>query len=245
MKKFLVFVAAMVATVALSSAQDFTIGARGAFATGFGTDVAKEDKGLYGDFDYSDTEVDLDLAKTMNFGGAIFAKIGITDTVSVQPEIGFTYHKIGIKFDKYAKEARVEDSQLVSITTADVSEKGIVSFTTIDIPVLIGYDIEVSDGFILTPFAGPQLSLIVGKEKASGDFLLGDDFKFSSPFLFDLVFGANVAFDVGPGAIVADIRYNFGLTPLYQKLGSFGQCWEFGTPRALGVSLGYQMKIGE
>jgi hypothetical protein len=209
MKKLVALAAAVAVSAASAFALDLTVGGRGAFGFGLGTSVDMED-------------VDLDMGKSMNFGGAVFGKIGITDTISVQPELGFTVHKVGMK-------------------VSDFDVKGTGTFNTLDIPVLVGYNLEVADGLTVTPFAGPQLSFALGKCKMGGDFSDMGDAEFKSPLLFDIVLGANAAYEVGPGAVVADLRYNLGLIALKEKESEE----KLFTPRALGVSLGYQMKIGE
>ena len=209
MKKILAFAAAVAVSAVSAFALDVAVGARGAFGMGLGTDI------------HADGDEKLDMGKSLNFGGAIFGKIGITEQISVQPEIGFTHHTVGEKMDDY---------------------KGTVGFNTLDIPVLVGYNLEVMDGFTVTPFLGPQLSFALGKGKFGGDFSdFADDVEFKSPLLFDVVLGANCAYEVGPGAIVADLRYNLGLIALKEKESEE----KLVTPRALGLSLGYQLKLGE
>lgn len=207
MKKIIALAAAVAVSAVSAFALDVAVGARGAFGMGLGTST------------YDD--IDLDMGKSLNFGGAVFGKIGITEQISVQPEIGFTHHTVGMKMD-------------------DV--KGTVGVNTLDIPVLVGYNLEVMDGFTVTPFLGPQLSFVLGKGKFGGDFSdFADDVEFKSPLLFDVVLGANCAYEVGPGAIVADLRYNLGLIALKDK--EEGE--KLVTPRALGLSVGYQLKLGE
>ena len=207
MKKIIALAAAVAVSAVSAFALDLAVGARGAFGMGLGTST-------YDDFD-------LDMGKSLNFGGAVFGKIGITEQISVQPEIGFTHHTVGEKMD-------------------DV--KGTIGFNTLDIPVLVGYNLEVMDGFTVTPFLGPQLSFALGKGKFGGDFSdFADDVEFKSPLLFDIVLGANAAYEVGPGAIVADLRYNLGLIALKEKESES----KLVTPRALGLSVGYQLKLGE
>ncbi len=208
MKKIIALAAAVAVSAVSAFALDLAVGARGAFGMGLGTST------------YDD--IDLDMGKSLNFGGAVFGKIGITEQISVQPEIGFTHHTVGLKVDAGGE-----------------TYKGTVGVNTLDIPVLVGYNLEVMDGFTVTPFLGPQLSFVLGKGKFGGDF--DGDVEFKSPLLFDIVLGANAAYEVGPGAIVADLRYNLGLIALKEKESEE----KLVTPRALGLSVGYQLKLGE
>ena len=245
MKKLIATAMALVAGAALATAE-ITVGVRGSFGLGLGRTVADDFKDLVtpdADFDeYEalgfdvsvDSDVSVNLGKTLGFGGAAFVKVPIWNALGVQPELGFTYNTIGIDT---TIDASVQGSYYgVSVDESYSDDATItVSYTTLDIPVLITYDIAVNDALTVTPMPGPQLSIPLGKAKLGGD---GDgDADIDSKVLFGIVLGVNGAFNVGPGAIVADLRYNLGLPALKSE------DLEVATPRALAISLGYQMKF--
>ena len=207
MKKLIAFVAATFAAVSLASAADITIGARGAFGLGLGTSV--------------EDPLELDTGKCLDFGFTAFGKIGLTEAIAIQPELGFTHHTVGMKFDMGPFG----------------SMKGTVGVNTLDFAVLGVYDIAINDAFAVSPFAGPQLGFVLGKGNGGGD--MDGDVEFKSPILFDIVLGAGVSYKVGPGAIVGDLRYNLGLIALKDKDREETLC----TPRALKLSVGYQIKL--
>ncbi len=157
---------------------------------------------------------DLDLGKSLDFGVTGFAKVPVAEKISVQPELGFNIEKIGQKVG---------------------SAKGTSTVNVLDLAALCVYDIEVSDDLTVSPFAGPQFGYVIGKAKNSGDF--SGEYKVK-PFLFDIVLGTEVAYKMGNGALVGDVRYNFGVTPLKNDDGD-----KMATLRSLTLGVGYQVKF--
>lgn len=215
MKKIVICAALFAAATSLLSALDFAVGARAAFGLGVGTDVKMDD-------------TDLNLGKTMDVDGLVFGKLWFTENIILQAELGTTAHKVGMTTKGDELSTSGSDSRDAS---------GYLTFDTLDVPLLVGYDIPLGDSFSLTPFFGPQVSFVLGKAESGGDF--SGTFKPKSPVLFDVVFGASAAYNLGPGAIVGDVRYNLGLIPLTVK--DSGD--DLFTPRALLFGLGYQLKF--
>ena len=208
MKKIIALAVTMAAAVTMATAE-ITVGARGIFGLGLGTTVSS---------DFDDLGMEVDLGKSLDFGFAAFVKIPVWEALGVQPELGFTHHQVGLKWD-------------FGIVTLE----GTGAINTIDLPVLVTYDIAINDAFSVTPFLGPQLSFPLGKVAMGGDF--DGDGDIDSKVLFSIVLGANVSYKVGPGAIVGDLRYNLGLTPLKSD------DTDMLTLRALLFSVGYQIQF--
>ncbi len=158
----------------------------------------------------------LELAKSLNYGITGFAKVPVAENISVQPELGFNVVKSAMKVDNF-------DAKYTS------------TVNVLDLAALITYDIEVSDALTVSPFAGPQFGYVIGKAKLSGDF--SGDTKVK-PFIFDIVLGTEVAYKMGNGALVGDLRYNFGVTPLKNEDGD-----KIATLRSLTLGVGYQIKL--
>lgn len=216
MKKIIALAVSLVAAVTLATAE-VTVGARGSLGLGLGTTV-------------SGSDTDLVLEDSLDWGFAFFANIPVAEKIGIQPEIGMSFKSIGAKVD----------------TGWFGSIKGDISYTTIDIPVLVTYEVLKNDAFSVNVLAGPKFSIPVGKAKYGRDFgdmkeLEGKDKKvgIDSKCLYSIVVGADASYAMGPGAIVADLRYDFGLN----KLKSDEDDGDIGTPRALALSLGYQMKF--
>ncbi|MDE5797560.1 MAG: PorT family protein [Treponemataceae bacterium] len=222
MKKLIACAVAAVAAVSMATAE-ITVGVRGIFGVGLGTTLAD-------DMD----SFDLDLGGTLNVGGTVFVKIPLVASLVVQPEVGFTYNMVGMKGDlgygAYAAYA--------------IEEKIDCSYKAIDIPVLVGWDFKINDSFTVTPLVGPKISIPVGKLATETEVSGGgvsakedDDFDIDSSVLFSIVVGAGVAYKVGPGAIVGDLRYNIGISSLALESG------DVATPRGLQLSVGYQISF--
>lgn len=184
MKKLIAAAAVALTLASATFAEGITVGLRGIFGLGLGTDL--EGDGL-----------DLDVGKSVNAGGALFGKflIPAVKGLGVQPELGITYNQIGVKNDDFDLNATA-------------------SYVALDIPVLVTYDFNINDNFAITPEFGPKLSVPFGKLSYGGDMDSLDDSDLDTKVLFSLVFGAAVSYKVGPGAIVGDIRYDLGLTKL-------------------------------
>lgn len=132
--------------------------------------------------------------------------------LAVQPEVGFSH---------VSTDAKVES---VSFST---------SYNAIDIPVLVVYDFDINDKLTVSPELGPKISIPVG------DFDFdGVDVSIDSDVLFGIEFGVGASYKVGPGAVVADLRYDLGLTKLKLE-----DDLSFGTPRALVFSVGYGISL--
>ena len=224
MKKLIAFAVVTVAAVSLATAE-IAVGVRGIFGIGLGTTVS-------GEFDFLsamlDSDSDFDFGNSFDFGGTMFAKIPVWESLVIQPEFGFTHNMIGRKYSVYGQDMKIK-----------------VSYNAIDIPVLVGWDFKVADGLTVTPLVGPKFSIPVGdgtvKAEAAG---LKDEvnFEIDNIMLFSIVVGAEVAYRLGPGALVGDLRYNIGISDLNEDVG-FGGSWSIATPHALQLSVGYQISL--
>lgn len=200
---------AVAAVAAVSLATaEITVGARGIFGIGLGTTLSDK---------IEDSGNDLDLGGTLSVGGTAFVKIPIVASLVVQPELGFTYNMVGLDNSGFEMDC---------------------SYNAIDIPVLVGWDFKVGDSLTVTPLVGPKLSIPVGKFTMKSEGYDDQDFDIDSPVLFSIVVGAGVAYKVGPGAIVGDLRYNIGVSSLKMKEDS-----DVATPRGLQLSVGYQISF--
>ena len=224
MKKIIALAMVAVAAVSMATAE-ITVGARGMLGWSLGSSLPEEAKA----FGYK-----FDAGKSFDFGFAAFVNIPLVAGIGIQPELGFSHNSVGMKISQ-------------EFFGESYTGKGWFSYNAIDIPVLVTYGIKVNDSLTITPLLGPKFSIPVGKIKSTsemnGEKFESDPVKVGSPLLFGIVFGADVAFKLGPGAIVGDIRYDLGLTKLKQKYEFAGQTEKVDlvTPRALTLSVGYQL----
>ncbi len=212
MKKIIALAAAIVSSVALASAE-IAVGARGIFQIGVGSTISD-------DFKTFMTSTGADMDSSVGFGGgfALFAHIPVAGGLAIQPELGFTHNSIGLDID-----------------VAGQSVDGSLSCNTLNIPILIAYDIKAGDGFTISPFVGPQIGIILGDVsfEVDGNDAGGD---VDTSVLFGILVGASAAIEAGPGALVADLRYDIGINAIKSVI-------DMGTPRGLQLSLGYQLQF--
>ena len=206
MKKLIAFAVAAAAAVSVATAQiDLTVGARGIFGIGVGSTLGLSEK------------QNLDLGKSLNFGGAAFAKVPLYKGLGAQVEVGFTYNSYGTKTN---------------------GVKNSLSYKAIDIPLLVAYDVKVNNELTITPLFGPKFSIPIGK--ATPD--KGSDVDIYNSVLFGIVAGVSGSYKVGPGAVVGDIRYNAGVSQF-----TTGKDVKVSTggfhPNNLQFSVGYQMTL--
>lgn len=180
MKKVLALVAAVMLTSAAFAEKVVEVGLKGGLLLNAGT------KMYQGDDVADDTK--------MSVGGdiGIFGHFGLVEigkgALSLQPELFFSIAN-GLKYD---------------YGFSDVTFKQ----NTLDIAVLLGYDIPVGKARI-TPFLGPKLGFLIGKTKTDPDF--GFDTKMKGVG-FGLDFGAGFAIPLGHFVLGADVRYGIDFT---------------------------------
>lgn len=184
-----------VGAAGLISAQGvhFGIGARGTFGFGLGssTNVAENyaksyydalwdawvdqarsyglSVGRQDDFDpgWDDMKLKVKPFESIVAGGALIGRITF-DAVPglfLQPEIGFSHNIVKYKFD-WEYETRPTTHSRVEL---ECEGTGSMSYSSIDIPIIAGYDFEVGPGMVLSPYGGLNLSIPVGKVSWSDD----------------------------------------------------------------------------
>lgn len=152
--------------------------------------------------DLSDYEQDLELG----YKAGAFARIGTK--LHLQPEIYFSSKKSGISY--VYKDASGENNF-----------GQVVTFTTLDVPVLLGYKIFDPPLLNIRLNAGPVASFVVGKEfdttLNSVKVETSDEFEDSfQPMNWGLQFGAGLDISF----LTFDIRYELGLNNIYNKPNS-------------------------
>ena len=159
---------------------------------------------------------ELKLSDSFDYGITAFGKIDVAGGFAMQSELSFDVIYTGLKGSSGEAKAALN----------------VISFAA-----LAMYDIALGNRITLSPFAGPQVGYVLGKVKMSGD--LEESCKVKEPMIFDLVFGTAGAYKTGNGALLADIRYNFGLTTITNKSADS----KLYTPKNLILGLGYQIRL--
>lgn len=189
MKRLVASLLALGAAGLLSAQVNFAIGARGTFGFGLGSTANPRENYMssYTDAQY---EASLDLARYLgvaafvepnlgyrslfdneNFnvkpfesfvaGGAIIGRICLESVPGLyfQPEFGFSHNQVKYKYDWEGRQI------LNSLLTVgyDAEGDGSYGYNSLEIPILVGYDIELGHGFVISPYGGLNLSIPVGK----------------------------------------------------------------------------------
>lgn len=217
MKKLLAVVAAGVVLVSALSAQ-ITVGGKGTLALNVGTSV---EKAMFGG-------MDVDTGLLVGGGGSLFVRYNLPSL----PALGFQAD-VGIMANNGFS---AEVSGTLGGMKYSFSAKG--TYTSLELPVLVTYDLAAGP-VTITLLAGPNLSFPLGKAKVEQSVPSDatEKWDIDSKVLFGLTAGAAVAYPLGPGAIVGDLRY----TTDFNKVKVEGQ--EAMTRRALTFSAGYQIKL--
>ncbi len=238
MKKIL---AVAIAALFMSTSFVFglSVGARGNFNLGLGT--SNEDESI------SD-------AINGNIGGGLgaYVNIGLLKIGSfgfgIQPEVNFNFN------NGWKTVASGSVGNIVSNATS------VSTYTnTLDIPVLLTFDLPVSKSFSLGLGAGPLLSVpmkadttttsttstgLFGGNSTTGVGNLSDVYDVTAKLNWGLAFDVNAKFSLGKLIrLVADVRYNLDMKPteFVTKASSSSVTSEEFTRRTLNLGLGLEV----
>lgn len=239
MKKIILAAVLFAVTATMATALDITVGAKGTLAINAGTKFegwtevgVKSLKLIPG--------VSVKEKTNVGGGGEIFARVNFLEL-----PVGKLGAQAGLGI--IANNGR-------TVEASAGSQKGKIkySYTSLDIPLMVTYEIPVWLLKII-PMAGLNFSIPLGKGKAKTyDDLKGYfngegsvEFDIKSRFIPGLVFGAGATFDLGPGAILFDARYliDFGKFKVdASKIGGASED-EALSRKSLDFSLGYQISF--
>ncbi len=196
--------------------------------------------------------------------GTTFSTISFSDLIEEDLETGSSKQS-AIGFIAGA-EVGFSISDMFSIQTGlNFTQKGTeyeefgatTTLTTnyIELPLLarVSFGSDKVKGYVN---AGPSLGLgLNGKIKAEAlgfsieeDISFGDsdasDFSFDNSLDLGVQFGAGVGYLLGPGQIVLDLRYGFGISNLFETPDGFDRSDFKSTNNVFAISLGYAIPLG-
>lgn len=261
MKKIIALLAAVGTAGMLSAQVTFGIGARGTFGFGLGSTL-DEDMQLS-----SHTEYTTQPFKSFLAGGALVGRIGFASVpgLFIQPEIGFSHNQLSYKAEYSDTDTETYLGHTIKVVT-EYDYEGSIGYNSIDIPIIIGYDVEVGKGLVISPFGGFNLSIPVGsfsssETKPSGTVIgyldgqeyareryVDDDDGGSSSMDVKTSITPGVLFGVGVGykfddhnMIMGDLRYLLDFTPVKGDVNFFGAHldWDIFTRRGLSIGVNY------
>lgn len=187
MKKFLFILLAAVLFFAVNTSAQIQFGLKA------GVNISNFNGSDAGDLD----------SRTGFLGGAFFA-YDFNDMFSIQPEAFYSM--------KGAKQTFTDLGETIT---------GTFKLDYIEIPVLIKLNIPLKGGSTVKPsiFAGPALGIKVAStvEVESGGQSASSDVENVSSTDFGFVFGGALGFDVSGHELGFDVRYNLGLTSVFDS----------------------------
>lgn len=225
MKKLVVLAAMITVVASLATAEiGLAVGAKGVIGLPAGTKMVEKIPDGYKQ------------KATVNGGAAVFARyelplaLPLDSKLGVQLDIGFNANNGG------AMETEILGKKL----------KQTISFNTLDIPLLITYRLPIIDLLDLRVGVGPNFGIVLGKmkQKVKGgpiDLDNSTDVELASKVLVGLMADIGVGINLGPGALLVDVRFLNDFSKLKTKVGDEKK--DFLTRRNLSFSLGYEMKF--
>lgn len=209
MKKVLVLVAAATIFGSLAFAEKvMEVGVKGGLLLNAGTELKN----------FSNTKV------TLGGDVGIFGHFGLVDlgpgTLSLQPEVFFSF----------GNGAKTEFKDEVN----DENYKITFKYTSLDIALLIGYDIPVGK-ISIRPFLGPKVGIPIGKIKEE---VAGYTYEIKTKgATVGMDFGCGIAVPLGKFVLGGDIRYGIDFNKVKAKSESGDRYNDALRRGALGINI--------
>lgn len=244
MKKVIALVATAVVAVSMVCAQ-VTVGAKGTFGMNLGSTLTDEGKTLF----TMGYDIDTKNEVMVGGGGAIYGRYNMPfhTPLGVQLELGI-FANNGVKVS--ADSSIEEDGMKIGVEAT-----GSASYLSMDIPLIVTYDISAGP-VVITPLVGVNFSIPLGKMKSKMEYTakmdgqvvdedgFTEDVDIASKFIPGIVAGVEVGLPLGPGSLVADLRYVNDFTKFSIDLGVDGMDpVEVGIRRNFNISVGYALKF--
>ncbi len=244
MKKIVAMAVVAAVAVSMVCAQiGVTAGVKGTFGMNLGSTLTDDGKeGVTMGYD-----IDLTNKVVVGGGGAIYGRYNMPfhAPLGVQLELGI-FANNGVAVD-------VDDSFDDGGVKVNVTGSASCSYLSMDIPLLITYDIPVGP-VVITPFVGPNFSIPLGKLKSKLEYTAkmegfgeektdeSTEYDIDPRFIPGIVAGVEVGLPLGPGSLVADLRYVNDFTNVTIVPEGFDAVEMF-TRRSFDISVGYALKF--
>ena len=230
-------------------AVDISVGARGNFNMGLGTDLTGNIKELRDSMEEPPYRTLEEKRGLFGYGAGVYTQINLYDFQNVkfgiQPEIDINFNNGYYFYQKY------ESPYLKNYG------KWTLSTNTIDIPVLATADYQLPKGFSVGLGIGPQISIPFspkyeylisnngGPETDSGyDVTVDSSVNFGFAFDLNTKWNFGKVFDTVPLTAVIDFRYNLDLTATKIDMDAYtGAETEVFYRRGLNIGLGIEYNL--
>lgn len=228
MKKIVVFTAIFVAVTSLATAEiGLAVGAKGVAGFPAGTTFVD------GLFPSTSKQV-----PTVNGGGAIFVRYELPLALPLDSKLGV---QLDVGFNANNGSSIEYEIPILG------KSKQTISFNTLDIPLLITYRLPIGSLLDVRAGVGPNFALVLGKVKfasyLAGTKLPTIEVDIASKLLIGILADVGVGINLGPGALLVDVRFLNDFTKLAVDANGNGNKMDFLTRRNLSFSVGYEMKF--
>ncbi|MCL2480202.1 MAG: PorT family protein [Spirochaetaceae bacterium] len=159
-----------------------------------------------------------------NFNFVLYGAYTIIDNLSLQAELNFMINQ-GYKIE----------TTMLGLSLGSTK----ITYSSLDIPILLKYTF-VNNPALFGILAGPHISIPLGKAKISG-FGMSEKFNIENFATFGLTAGIFGGYQIGPGRILADLRFVFDFNALEEKEEVI--TIEFMKRRALSLTAGYEISF--
>lgn len=242
MKKIIAMAVVAVVAVSMVCAQ-ITVGAKGTFGMNLGSTLTDEGKAV-ATMGYP---IDTSNKVVVGGGGSIYGRYNMPflPALGAQLELGiFANNGVALEAD-----GPIEDDYVGKINvTANASS----TYLSMDIPLIVTYDISAGP-VVITPMVGVNFSIPLGKLKYKTEYTakiegygeekeeFTEELDIDPRFIPGIVAGVEVGLPLGPGSLVADLRYVNDFTNV--TIASEGESMELFTRRNFNISVGYALKF--
>ncbi|GAB3932768.1 porin family protein [Mucilaginibacter myungsuensis] len=159
-------------------------------------------------------------------GGVNFHKIN-TDNLKESTKAGYQVGVFGrLGSEVYLQPELYLGSRGGKVSTDDNSFSSDVTFTTLNVPLLVGGRVIGSDALNLRVMAGPIFSYNLSKDQSISGNLAGAFADFGNYKKSTLGYQAGAGVDIG--AITVDLRYEGNLTKVNDSYGQRPTLWALG-----------------
>lgn len=125
--------------------------------------------------DWDDMNLKVKPFSSIVAGGALVGRLSF-DAVPglyIQPEVGFYHNQAKYTYSWEYSKTKTKDYgggyTYRRDSSAEEEGGGSFSYNSIDIPIIVGYDVDLGSGLVLSPYAGLNLSIPIGKLSWSRD----------------------------------------------------------------------------
>lgn len=243
MKKIVAMAVVAAVTVSMVCAQ-ITVGAKGTFGMNWGSATTDEGRAF---------------ASIENFVGTTsFGKLVVGGGGSIYGRYNMPFHaplgvqlELGI-FANNGDALEVDGSINNNVGKINVTGNASSTYLSMDIPLIVTYDISAGP-VVITPMVGVNFSIPLGKLKYKTEYTakiegyreekeeFTEEFDIDPRFIPGIVAGVEVGLPLGPGSLVADLRYVNDFTNV--TIASEGESMELFTRRNFNISVGYALKF--